>query len=252
MKFLSKKKIYRVAVFILSISLWLLIWELSANSIGNEFILPQIGSTASALCALVSQYEFWYTVMLSITRILLGFILGTLLGVLLSVLGELVYPIGVFISIGMTIIKSTPVASIIMVLWVMLSDMDIPIIIALLMVMPIIYQNLIDGFKSIDKNLVEVSEIFQFSVWKKIKLLYFPALYKYFIPSLLTAIGLAWKSGIATEIITYTKNSIGKNIFDAKNIFEFPTVFAWTIVIVFISLVFEFSIKMFSRRIFKK
>ncbi len=250
--FNSKNLFYRLSVVIASVILWFLIWQSAAMLLDNILVLPDIKSTFKALFALLSTFDFWTTVLTSIARIFIGFVLGVALGIVFAVVSELIYPIGIFISVGMTIVKSTPVASIIMVLWVILSDFDLPIIIALLMVMPIVYQNLMNGFNSIDKNLFEVAEVFDFSLSKKVRLLYAPALTKYIVPALLTSVGLAWKSGIAAEIITYTKKSIGKNIFDAKSIFESPTVFAWTLVVIAISLIFEFSVKKISGRYVKK
>jgi NitT/TauT family transport system permease protein len=148
----------------------------------------------------------------------------------------------------MTVIKSTPVASIVMVLWIIIGSTNLPAVIGVLMVMPIIWQNLKDGYDSIDKELYELSVAYEFSRRKRYRLLVFPALMQYFIPAILTSIGLAWKSGIAAEIIAYTKNSIGKNIYDAKGELDTPSVFAWTLAVVLISIAFEFAIKTLLRR----
>jgi NitT/TauT family transport system permease protein len=141
------------------------------------------------------------------------------------------------------VIKATPVASFIILFWVMFSGDALAIIIALLMVMPIIWQNLIDGYNSIDHELVEVCDAYEVAFFKRLRILVLPALKKYFIPALITASGLAWKSEIAAEIIAYTKNSIGQAINDAKYDFDMPTVFAWSVVIIALSVLFEFGLK---------
>jgi NitT/TauT family transport system permease protein len=105
-----------------------------------------------------------------------------------------------------------------------------------------------DGYNSISRELIEVSEIFEFSYMKKAKLLVFPALLKYFIPALITSTGLAWKSEIAAEIITYTKNSIGASISDGKYFLDTPLVFAWTLIVVIFSLLLEALTKLLLRR----
>ena len=64
----------------------------------------------------------------------------------------------------------------------------------------------------------------------------------------MSSIGLAWKAGIAAEIIAYTRNSIGKEIFDAKNFFMGPEMFAWTLAVVLLSLLFEMLIKLLLRK----
>jgi NitT/TauT family transport system permease protein len=117
--------------------------------------------------------------------------------------------------------------------------------------MPIIWQNLTDGYKSINQNLQELTVIYELGFFKRQKLLVIPTLMNYLIPAMLTSIGLAWKSGIAAEILTYSKNSIGKNIHDAKAYFEGPDLLCWTITVIFISLIFEYSIKFLIER-FKK
>ena len=78
-----------------------------------------------------------------------------------------------------------------------------------------------------------------------------PALYKYLIPSVITSSGLAWKAGIAAEIITYTSNSIGQHIKNSKDSFDGANLFAWTIAVVLLSLLIEFAIKKALRKVKK-
>ena len=76
----------------------------------------------------------------------------------------------------------------------------------------------------------------------------FPTLIRYFVPALLTSVGLAWKSGIAAEIITVAKNSIGYEIKTHKDFFESDYMLAWTLVVVIVSVIFENSIRFLVRR----
>ena len=107
------------------------------------------------------------------------------------------------------------------------------------MVMPIIYQNLLEGYDSIDKNLLELTFVFKFSRIKRFRLLTLPTLLSYFSPAVITSIGLAFKSQIAAEIIAYTNHSIGQYIYDANFALDTPTVFAWAFVIVCFSIGLE-------------
>ena len=116
------------------------------------------------------------------------------------------------------------------------------------MVMPIIYQNLTDGLTAIDKQLSEVSDVFEFTKKKRFMLLTFPTLKKYLVPAVITASGLGWKAEIAAEIIAYTKHSIGQGINDAKYNMDTPTVFAWTAVIILLSIALESGARYLLRR----
>ena len=246
----KKTKIRFIALAIISTAAWLALWELFAYLLDLKFIFPGAIDTFRALGKLSITRAFWKTIFLSMLRIIFGLILGVLIGIFFALLHQFVPLFRSFISIGMTVVKSTPVASIILVLWVVIvnGSKTLPAVIALLMVAPIIWQNLCDAFSSIDSNLKEVCDVFEFSHKKRLKLLVLPQLVKYFVPAFLTSIGLAWKSGIAAEIITYTKNSIGKNIFDAKNYFEGDVMLAWTLSVIILSLLFEYLTRYFLRR----
>ena len=51
--------------------------------------------------------------------------------------------------------------------------------------------------------------------------------------------GLAWKSGVAAEFIGQPENSIGEVLYYAKMYIEPVDLFAWTFVLVIISVCFE-------------
>ncbi|MBQ8690134.1 MAG: ABC transporter permease subunit [Clostridia bacterium] len=245
----SKKGfVLRLIITAVSILLWLAIWELAAYLIGYDFIFVGPIKTFTALCTLAGTLSFWQTVALSVLRILAGLALGILLGVTLAILCRALPIIITFVSVGMTVIRSTPVASIIMILWIIVGSTSVPVVIAVLMVAPIIWQNLMDGYESIDKDLREVTLVFNFSKRKAFVHLTLPTLLRYFVPAALTSVGLAWKSGIAAEIIAYTKNSIGKNVLDAKSYFEADVLLAWTVAVIVISLVFEYLVKYLVKR----
>ena len=60
-------------------------------------------------------------------------------------------------------------------------------------------------------------------------------------------LGLCWKAGIAAEVIGIPAGSIGEKLYKAKVYLETPDLFAWTIVIIAVSVGFE-KIFMFALR----
>lgn len=239
------KKILFVSV---SVAAWLLIWQLGALIVDNPAFFAGVGATLKALSRLVATIGFWKTVFLSMLRIIIGFSIGVLIGILLAYICSKSGMLCSFFSIGFSVIKSTPVASIIMILWIIIGGTRVASAIAVFMVAPIIWQNLIDGYNAVDKNLAELTDVFDVTGFKRFKLLIFPTLLRYFVPAALTSIGLAWKSGIAAEIITVAKNSIGYEIKTHKDFFESDEMFAWTLVVIVISVIFETVIRYAVRR----
>jgi NitT/TauT family transport system permease protein len=52
-------------------------------------------------------------------------------------------------------------------------------------------------------------------------------------------LGFSFKSGIAAEVIGKPINSIGLNLYEAKLYFMIKELFAWTFVIILLSVLFE-------------
>ncbi len=244
-----KSKLFAVVQkFIIPLLFWLFLWQLGAILVSNSFLLPGIPETLCALCELLSDGGFYSAVLLSAVRVILGLAIGIAVGIIMAILcHESAIARSIFTPF-VRVVKSTPVASFIVVLWVLLSGEALSVFIGFLMVMPIIYQNVCDGLLSIDKELLEVALVFEFSREKTFKLITLPAVMKYLIPGIITASGLCWKAEIAAEIIAYTKHSIGQGINDAKFNMDTPTVFAWTLIIILLSIGLESLTSLLLRR----
>lgn len=235
----------------LALLFWLTLWEITARSANIRYIIPTIGDIAIAFGELLSTSDFWLSILLSLIRIVAGFAIGVILATLFAILAKVSLVAHAVISPVMTVARSTPVASFIMVLWLLVGGESIPVLISVLMVMPVVWQSVYDSLNSPDRELNELADVFDFSFSKRIRYVIIPCTVKYALPAIVTASGLAWKAGIAAEIITYTVNSIGREIADAKNYLEGARMFAWTIVVVILSLILETCIKALSRRVNK-
>lgn len=243
-----KNKLIKILEFTLPILFWGAIWQVLALIIDHPFLLPGIPETFTSLVEIVTKKAFFKTVFLSILRVLAGLLLGTALGVIFAALSYYFRWIKVLFSPFVSVVKATPIATVIILFWILFSGDLLVILIAVLMVLPIVWQNVLDGFGSIDRELIEVADVYQFSFPKRMKVLILPALSKYLIPAIITSTGLAWKAVISAEIIAYVKNSIGQLINDAKTSFDTSTVFAWTFIVIVLSLILERGTKYLLRR----
>lgn len=226
----------------------LAIWELIAIKVDNTYFMPRVKETFSALAVLVKTSGFWKYVFTSLFRVTLGLIAGIFFGIILATLCHVIPLSKPFVSPLIIIMKATPIAAIILILWFTLSNAELAIFVVFLMVTPIVWQNVYDGYNSISKEMREVCDIFEVSRAKKFKILILPAIIKYLVPAIITSVGLAWKAEIAAEIMTYS--NIGQSIDDFKTLhLDTPSVFAWAVVIIAFSLVLELIIKSLLRRV---
>lgn len=234
---------------------WLGAWQffawivdLSMNGKGNELLLPYPGSVALALLELGQERGFWMTVLSSLGRILAGMALGSLLGMVLAGLTCLSPLAHDLLSPAIKVIRATPVASFILLVLLWVRRGWVPVVISALMVLPVVWSNLSRGIRETDAQLLEMARAYRFSRLKMLTLVYLPCVRPYFLSAVTTSMGLAWKSGAAAEVLCLPSFSIGTQLYNTKYYLEVPQLFAWTVVIVALSLGMERLLTFFLAR----
>lgn len=239
---MSRKK---AGYVILTVFVWLAIWKAAAIWVDNRIFLPAPELVWQSLCGLFATAEPAKSVLFSLGNIAKGFLLGVFLGGMLAVIASFFDFLQVFLSLPVRIIKATPVASftILALFWV--DSGDLSVLVSFFMVFPVIYTNTLTGMKETDSKLLEMATVFRLSIWRRLWYIYAPALLPYLNSACSVAIGLAWKSGIAAEVIGITRNSIGNHLYLSKIYLEMPEVFAWTAITVVISILTEKLVMLF-------
>ncbi len=171
-------------------------------------------------------------------------------GIILALISYLNAGIETVLALPIRIIKAVPVASFIILALLWLSSTYLSILISFLMVLPIVYTNVLTGLKNADLQLLEMAHCYNMSLHNKILYLYVPAALPYLTSALNTGAGLAWKSGIAAEVIGITKNSIGNHLYQSKIYLETTELFAWTIAVIIISILFEKVISLIIKNLY--
>ena len=172
-----------------------------------------------------------------------GFFLSCALGILLGIICgihkavcNLFYPL-----IG--IIRTIPVMSIIIIAIMWFKDTNVPIFVAFLMCFPIIWTNSVSGIHSTDIKLLQMCEVYKVKKIRIIKSVYFNSSLPYIKAGMISALGIGWKVTSAAEVLSLPKYSIGRFLYDSKVYLEIPDLFAWTIIIVSLSFLFENLLK---------
>ena len=136
-------------------------------------------------------------------------------------------------------IRSTPVASFIVLLLLWLGRDLLPVVIVVLMALPVIWGNVCAGIRNTDPLLLRTAKVFGFTRLRTLRRVYIPSVMPHFLSGCRTALGLGWKAGIAAEVLTVPALSIGKLLMEAKQYWEVTDLFAWTLVVILCSLIIE-------------
>ena len=212
-----------------AVALALALWQLLAMAVGQQLLVPTPLSVVQRLGTI------WFT----FRKIVAGFLLGLGFGLGFGALAGRFPLFEILFRPWAVMIKSIPVASFIIICLIWMSSARLSIFISFLMVLPIIYSNVLQSIHSVDRQMLEAVKVFRLSWPKRVLYLWLPQLKPYLLSACGVSLGISWKAGIAAEIIGIPAGSIGRMFYDAKVYFNTVDLFAWTVIVVVISVLFE-------------
>lgn len=223
---------------------WLLVWQgasmaLAGTTGGRMLLLASPVQALGRLIDLAGTPEFWQAAAFSSLRILGGFFLSCVLAVALAALAARLRWVRELLSPLVAVVKAVPVVSFIILALIFFSSENLSLLISALMVFPPVYLNVLEGIGHTDVQLLEMARVFRVPLSRQLRGIYLPAVLPYFRSAVSLGLGLCWKSGAAAEVIGLPAGSIGEALYTAKVYFQTGDLFAWTAVIVAISVLFE-------------
>ena len=186
---------------------------------------------------------FWKCVFESVVRVIIGISVSIILGIIVGIFAGLNNSIEDFLQPVVVTVKATPVMSIIIIAIMWFSDTNVPIFAAFLMCFPIIWTNTVNGIKSADIKLLQMCKVYSIKKMHIIKSVYFYSAVPYIEAAMISALGIGWKVTSAAEVLSLPKYSIGGHLYDSKVYLEIPELFAWTVIIISLSCIFETILK---------
>jgi len=220
-------------------AIWIVAWQLLAMAIGREVLLASPVRVVGRLWELVWEGAFWLSIGSSLLRVMAGFALGVVLGSLLAAAMYRFSFLNTLFSPIVGVVKATPVASFMILALLWLSTGTVPGFCSMVMVLPVICGNVLEGLRQMDGQLKEMADVFSLHGWRRLIVLTVPSVMPYFMAGAQTCIGLSWKAGIAAEVLCTPVGSLGQKLYESKIYLDTPSMFAWTAVVVLTSVLLE-------------
>ena len=240
-------KINKVLRIILAIAFWIVIWEAASLLINDnlKLFLPSPTAVIITFFRLMTEFMFWKAVLLTLFRIVFGFTCGVIGGLIFGILTSNIKIFDILISPAMRIVRAVPVVSFIILAYLFINVNYLPIFISFLMVMPLVWQTVNDELTNFDTDLSEMAKIFNITGFKNLYYIKLTTISNKVITTMISGIGLAWKSGVASEVLCTPEISLGRNLYRAKGNINYDEVYAITLTVVILSILIEYLIKHF-------
>ena len=217
----------------------LIVWQLASMAVGYEILLASPLSVLKTLFQIASEKSFWTTVLTTSLRIAAGFALAFVIGLILGILASRFEWVRTLLWPFVLTVKSVPVASFIVLSLIWLTSAKLATFVVFMATLPVVYNNVLQGLASVDPAQKEAAQMLGAGWLRTVRSVMIPGIRPYLLSSASTGCGMAFKAGVAAEVVALVSGSIGEQIYMSKVYFETAGLFAWTLVIILISFVFE-------------
>ena len=243
-----KNRYVRTTLIVL---IWLVIWQVLALVVNNSILLSGPIDTVKALIELGSASAFYISVGITVGKILLGFLAGMIPGSCLALLSYRSKTVKEFLSPFVSVIKSIPIVSFIIIALIWTGSSNVTIIVAAVISFPIFYKNVLEGLLVTDPKMLDLAKVFRMKTSKKIRYIYLPSLSSHIKSAVSLAIGMAFRGGITAEVVGQPIRSIGNGLYRAKINLATSEMLAWTLVAVLAAFIIEKLVSFVLKKVLK-
>lgn len=238
----------KTGITILSIFTIFIVWVIGYAVVSNPLLLPSPLEVLKAFFGLFTTWKSLLVMLMTFVRLLIALLFAFLLGFILGIWSGFNKNVATFWHPIVTIFRTIPVISIIVILLIWFGFTLTPYVITFLMIFPIIYQAVYEGIINIDTEMVDVYKLEDNRLITGLKHCYIPLINTQIKTALLQSAGLGIKVLVMAEYLSQTKTSIGNSLYLAKVTLEFDQVFAWTILLILMAIVLSILIERYSLR----
>jgi NitT/TauT family transport system permease protein len=226
----------------------LLLWTIFSITLnkGIKIILNPL-ETLSGIASEIKKPNFSKAIISTLSKSMLSFLLSFVTALLVSIIASFSLVIKRIVSPIISILRSIPTAAIILILLLCVGSKFLPIAVAILVVLPLSYQNILSGIENVDTKLIDMSKTFGISKPRQIINIYIPSILPTLLSSVIAVFGLNIKVIIAAEVMGLPSVSIGYMILISKQGMEYETAFIWLVIAVLLSIICEIILKIITR-----
>lgn len=224
---------------LLGILALLLSWEIFSLLASKPILVPSVGSIFQAVFDIFAHKTSYIHIFFTVLRVFITLTIDLSLALLLALLAGINPKIEKIFFASESFLRSLPTAVVILLALIYFRSNFTPIFVASLLVFPLIYRNIVDAIKNINSYFIEMSNDFRVSLFTRIRYVYLPHCFFALKSSFTTALGLAIKVIVMSELLSQPNYGIGTSLQTAKTQLDTASLFAWGIITVLLAVILQ-------------
>lgn len=237
-----------LSIKISSILSLVFLWYIIYLIVDHPLLIPPISKVIETFFKMLIESSFLNALWHTAFRLIVSLFISSVCGISLGYLSAKNKTVELIFRPHVTILKTIPVISVIIIMYILVGYQIAPYIITFFMIFPIFYQTTYQGIKAINQDLLDVYHLEMENRYLEIKYVYLQNIKDYLILASYQSFGLGFKVLVTSEFITQTQNSIGKLLYQAKVNLQYDYVFAITILLIIITVLVEVLMSSFKKK----
>jgi len=225
----------RIVLTCLSILLIPVAWQLLSWQMAQPQLIPSFPDLIRALFRLVYSPGFLVSIGTTCLRACAGLLLSLAAASITAFLLNRSEAIRFLFMPWLSLLRSVPVISFILLALIFLNPEMIPLLIAFLTMYPLLTENLLKGLMNRRDSWKMLARQFHLNAWNRLFQINYPQLRPYLFSGLASAVGFGWRAIIMGEVLSQCVDGIGKRMKEAQVFIDVPELIAWTLVAIVLS-----------------
>lgn len=235
-----------------SIVVLVILYETISQGVDKTIILPSIIEIINELIGIIHRTDFAVIIFTTVIKTLQTFLIVLLLSLVLGVLSGYYRWLEASLSPFITLLRTVPTVSLIIIFLIWFGREIGPIFIVGLVIFPILYELIVGAMNRVDSDLKDVCYLFGSTPLEQFKALYYPQVLNALNSGVQATLGLAFKVMVMAEVMAQSRIGIGQALNYEKTYLNMAGVFAWSILLVLIVLLFDWIVSIMMRGLLKK
>ena len=228
----------------------LLVWQ-GISLFFVPVVFPGPVVLAERMIAIYSDPASYVVVGQTLLRIFEGFIISMFAGTAFGLVMGLNRNIEIFFDSWIMVLLTVPAVcwAFLSVLWFGLSDAA-PILTIVLIVFPFVVLNIWEGTKAMEKDLIEMGEVYKANRALMLRKVLIPQLMPYFFSSLRIALSLSWKIALVAEAFG-AGSGVGQELINWFQDTRVDMMLAWGVSFMIVMVLIDLLVfRTWARRVF--
>lgn len=216
----------------------IIIWSAAALIVDDEIILPSFVDVFKKLISMFKTGALLLAILKTTSRIMIGVFISIVFGNFLAYISYK-FNLKEYLEPLFSILRTIPVISIVLIVLFFAEKNLLSIIVVIFVTLPIVYENVHTALTNIDSGKLELAEVYDLKSGTVFRHIELPAIIKSTLMSLRIALGLSFKAGATSEVVSGATGGLGELMYVSKLSFDMPELIAITFVIIILSFIFE-------------